>query len=1530
MESPTHHQQHQLWWSRLEPDFSTDTFPDHLFSDKVTLSDVIQQGENCIKLPDNCINPLLPYCAPAEQNQQKHLPAQVNPSSSQDQYLDHTDICQEHSIQRNGDTVSEESIDHSRLPADVDFLSSDGESHPQSTILMSECYCENHFSEGAPEAPASARVKVMCSFGGRIMPRPVDGKLRYVGGETRIIAIHKHIRFSEFMSKMAQFYGAPLGLKYQLPDEDLDALVSVSSDDDLQNMMEEYDKVGSCGSASRLRLFFFSTPAEVEVSEMKMEGEDGCLFPDQRYVDAINGVSGRLHVNLLEDDAGGLRQVDGGNTVEGNGKTLSFEHANDMSQSKGPSAPSSSPSSPSLASHQASYHKPPALVEFSLQNLNEHLNKVTMGPHGFEADVEHEGSGSSSSTPFHHHNDHHQYDQQFSLAADSPRVLHHDLLNSRGGENWLGLRHVDSQTKLARQSEQYLEYRTNVGGPSEHWHDIQHSRDTVLPQGEHQRLIQQHRHSLPPQQHHHHQQQQHHHQQLPYHHHHQQPIQQQQQGWYRQIDGDSGRADQSLQDMHKQQQLVHQHHQPLHHPHHNASMHDQCSWNAEYHARSVEHNAAPPFIHGSTQISPQILHGLAPAPPYQLGSAPPSPKVGVYDFQGKCSCGLQHSQVHRGITVSIGEQPHNRWLPHYGDQAVRKQGFWNSSRFYDNASYAADSSMWQQASHSMLTAEAEHREHVGGHWQHYPGRHPRDLHLTDCQTRSQAMQYCEPLVHDGDFLPTHERPDMNKRCQCVNCLDNRRQPVEMMTGHSAYSEVPDLVPEWLLHRKGFDLDGGRVPAVRKPFPWVPVHKEEDQRGDFVDDRCIEGESGLYVSQLPGDSESRRAMASHVDGLHHGRKPAIPSVALSSKFPVSDELVSQPLAQGPSDWHPSAKTSLELSGNRSDTLLSEQGQNSNRLMEAYNFSVGKEVTRMNLASSSSVMLEEIDNSTRTALFSDVQHHNYGASTSQSYYREENGMPGIVGRASDVAPVHWSATSGIEFVDLGCNGPKISAAHGDNHLLSPDVIPLGHVSSTSVTSHSGQGVPTPVSIVSNMEQATASPIYDQSPFSSVNMTNFSFAADKTRLPPPEATTDKKPFASCMSATEILADGMVSSVLACCSNEKLSCEISDADQEVAHTDSQKVVQDQAITMEVAGSNTSKISVTEQGKGSTINDVLGNGCLEVFTEEGTRVIHMMQNDELNKTSNQERDSDIGVLGMEDSKKPVLSEAETEAIARGLQIIKNSDLEDLKELGSGTYGTVYHGKWRGSDVAIKRIKASCFNGPPSERERLISDFWREACTLGQLHHPNVVAFYGIVPDGPGGTLATVTEYMVNGSLKQVLHKKDRTIDRRKRLFIAMDAAFGMEYLHSKNIVHFDLKCENLLVNMRDAHRPICKVGDFGLSKVKHQTLVSGGVRGTLPWMAPELLSGKCSMVSDKIDVFSFGIVMWELLTGEEPYENMHCGAIIAGIVNNTLRPSIPSWCDPGWRSLMERCWSGNPAERPAFAEVASELRAIAATMNLK
>ncbi|KAL4578460.1 hypothetical protein LXL04_014583 [Taraxacum kok-saghyz] len=291
---------------------------------------------------------------------------------------------------------------------------------------------------------------------------------------------------------------------------------------------------------------------------------------------------------------------------------------------------------------------------------------------------------------------------------------------------------------------------------------------------------------------------------------------------------------------------------------------------------------------------------------------------------------------------------------------------------------------------------------------------------------------------------------------------------------------------------------------------------------------------------------------------------------------------------------------------------------------------------------------------------------------------------------------------------------------------------------------------------------------------------------------------------------------------------------------------------------------------------------------------------------------------------------AEIQAGMHGLQTIKNIDLEELQELGCGTFGTVYHGKWRGTDVAIKRIKDSCFSGKPSEKERSTKDFWREAQILSQLHHPNVVALYGVVRDGPGGTLSTVTEFMAHGSLRHVLSKRNKELDHRKRLIIAQDAAMGMEYLHLKNIVHFDLKCDNLLVNMGDPDRPVCKVGDFGLSRMKRNSLVSGGARGTLPWIAPELLDGSSTRVSEKVDVFSFGIAMWEILTGEEPYADMHCGAIIGGIVTNTLRPSIPRQCDNGWRVLMEECWSNDPADRPSFTQITNKLQAMSLALQSK
>lgn len=143
--------------------------------------------------------------------------------------------------------------------------------------------------EGGDDSVSGKKVKFLCSFGGKIFPRPTDGALRYVGGHTRIISVRRDVSFNELVQKMMDTCGQPVVIKYQLPDEDLDALVSVSCHDDLDNMMDEYEKLverSSDGSA-KLRVFLFSA-SELDPSGIAQFGDlhDSGL----RYVDALNGI----------------------------------------------------------------------------------------------------------------------------------------------------------------------------------------------------------------------------------------------------------------------------------------------------------------------------------------------------------------------------------------------------------------------------------------------------------------------------------------------------------------------------------------------------------------------------------------------------------------------------------------------------------------------------------------------------------------------------------------------------------------------------------------------------------------------------------------------------------------------------------------------------------------------------------------------------------------------------------------------------------------------------------------------------------------------------------------------------------------------------------------------------------------------------------------------------------------------------------------------------------------------------------------
>lgn len=125
----------------------------------------------------------------------------------------------------------------------------------EQTIITEES--DDQFSVKSDESCGSNRVKFLCRYGGRILPRPGDGKLRYTGGHTRVVAAIRSICFADLIAKLSNVFGSAVLLKCQLPCEDLDALVSVKSDEDLENILEEYDRVGAREGLSKVRAFLF-------------------------------------------------------------------------------------------------------------------------------------------------------------------------------------------------------------------------------------------------------------------------------------------------------------------------------------------------------------------------------------------------------------------------------------------------------------------------------------------------------------------------------------------------------------------------------------------------------------------------------------------------------------------------------------------------------------------------------------------------------------------------------------------------------------------------------------------------------------------------------------------------------------------------------------------------------------------------------------------------------------------------------------------------------------------------------------------------------------------------------------------------------------------------------------------------------------------------------------------------------------------------------------------------------------------------
>lgn len=268
--------------------------------------------------------------------------------------------------------------------------------------------------------------------------------------------------------------------------------------------------------------------------------------------------------------------------------------------------------------------------------------------------------------------------------------------------------------------------------------------------------------------------------------------------------------------------------------------------------------------------------------------------------------------------------------------------------------------------------------------------------------------------------------------------------------------------------------------------------------------------------------------------------------------------------------------------------------------------------------------------------------------------------------------------------------------------------------------------------------------------------------------------------------------------------------------------------------------------------------------------------------------------------------------------------------VGEGSFGTIYRGDYRGTDVAVKVLKYQNAITPD-----MINDFKSEIGIMEKLRHPCIINFIGAVHTP--GKFAIVTEFCPFGNLNGAIKKP--TFTYAHKLKALLDTAKGMNFLHRSNIMHRDLKPDNILmVSLEVRSAVICKISDFGttrdVNRFSHEMSFTKGV-GTPIFMAPELLSGRRDY-EKSADVYSFGMMMVNLITLKQPFEgdpNITSAFQFANYVIEGHRPSLKGIkMEEDYRVLMEACWSSEPAKRPQFDEISKKIDAMlkVAKANMK
>lgn len=271
--------------------------------------------------------------------------------------------------------------------------------------------------------------------------------------------------------------------------------------------------------------------------------------------------------------------------------------------------------------------------------------------------------------------------------------------------------------------------------------------------------------------------------------------------------------------------------------------------------------------------------------------------------------------------------------------------------------------------------------------------------------------------------------------------------------------------------------------------------------------------------------------------------------------------------------------------------------------------------------------------------------------------------------------------------------------------------------------------------------------------------------------------------------------------------------------------------------------------------------------------------------------------------------------------IVSMTDFTFGEILGTGSSCTVYKGTYKRTVVAIKMLKNS-------SKSAFTLEFEREIAAMSGLRHPNLVLFMGAVIKPQ---MAIVTEYCGGDTLFKLLHQsKDVMISWAQRLQMAKDIARGMCYLHGLRppVLHRDLKSLNLLLRepVTTALDPIhLKITDFGVARLLDtEDIHLTGQTGTAHWMAPEVIANQPYSLA--ADVYSYGIVLWEICARDTPYRHISPMLIPTKVLQARERPNlsiISSSCPEKLKQLMPMCWQHEPTRRPSFEEICDLLDTI-------